>query len=58
MIYDIKWNDTIIKDFKATDEGDLGEVHDIANGHTLVQTDAIDKENFTFPKTKHKVMKV
>ncbi|MBA3284789.1 MAG: hypothetical protein H0U27_06990, partial [Nitrosopumilus sp.] len=52
MIYNIDWNDTIKKDFRALNDEDLGEMHDIANGHVLVQTGVIDKEKFLFPKTK------
>lgn len=55
MIYDIKWNDTMIKDFKTTNDKDLGEVHDKANGPTLFQMGAIGKENLPFPKPNTKL---
>ena len=58
MNYNIEWNDTIKKEFRASDYEDLGEVRDIANGHILVQMGAIDKEKFPFSETEQKAMKV
>ncbi len=58
MIYIINWNDTIKKHFKTLNNEDLGEMHDIANGHVLVQRRITYIERFPFPKTKQKVMKV
>ncbi len=58
MNYNIEWNDTIKKEFRASDDEDLGEVCDIANGHILVQMGAIGKEKFPFPETEQKAMKV
>jgi hypothetical protein len=58
MIYNINWNDTIKKEFGALNNEDLGEVHEIANGHILVQRGVTDKEKFPFPRTKQKVIMV
>ncbi len=58
MIYNIDWNDTIKKDFRALNDEDLGKIHDIANGHVLVHRGLINKEKFPFPKTKQKIMTV
>ena len=58
MTYNIDRNDTIKKDFRALNDKDLGEIHDIANGYVLVQRCIINKEKFPFPKTKQKVMTV
>ncbi len=58
MIYNIDWNDTIKKHFRTSNNEDLGEMHDIANGQVLVQRGIVYIEKFPFPKTKQKVMKV
>ena len=58
MTYNIDRNDTIKKDFRALNDEDLGEIHDIANGPVLVQRGLTDKEISPFPKTKQKVMTV
>ena len=56
--YNIEWNDSIKKEFRASDDEDLGEVYDIANGHVLVQMGAIGKEKIQFSETEQKAMKV
>jgi hypothetical protein len=56
--YNIEWNNTIKNEFRASNDKDLNEPYDIANGHILVQMGAIDKEKFPFPKTEQKDMKV
>jgi hypothetical protein len=58
MIYNIDWNDTMKKEFRVLNDEDLGEIHDIANDHVLVQRDVTDEKKSPFPKTKQKVMTV
>ena len=58
MIHNIDRDYTIKKEFRALSEEDWGEIHEIANGHVLVQRCVIDKKISHFSKTKQKVMTV
>ena len=58
MNYNIEWNDTVKKEFRASDDEDLCKVCDMANVHVLVQMGAIGKEKFPFSETEQKAMKV
>jgi uncharacterized protein (TIGR02271 family) len=50
MSFNIDWKDTIKKEARASNNEDLGEVQEIANGHVLVQRGLIDKEKFSIPQ--------
>ena len=52
MNSDIDWNDTIKKEARGSNDEDLGEVHEIANGYVVVQKGLINKEKFYIPQDK------
>jgi uncharacterized protein (TIGR02271 family) len=50
MSSDIDWNDTIKKEARGSNDEDLGEVQDVADGYVLVQRGMINKERFYIPQ--------
>jgi uncharacterized protein (TIGR02271 family) len=52
MNADIDWNDTIKKEARGSNDEDLGEVQEIANGYVVVQKGLINKEKFHIPQDK------
>ena len=52
MDADIDWNDTIKKEARGSNDEDLGEVQEIANGYVVVQKGLINKEKFHIPQDK------
>ena len=56
MICNMDLDYTIKKEFRASSDEDVDEIHEIANGPVLVQRDVIGKEISPFSKTNHKVM--
>jgi uncharacterized protein (TIGR02271 family) len=50
MSTDIDWNDAIKKEARGSNDEDLGEVQEIANGYVVVQKGLINKEKFYIPK--------
>ena len=50
MSSNIDWNDTIKKEARGSNDEDLGEVQDVADGYVLVQRGMINKEKFYIPQ--------
>src|SRR5918998_972760 len=50
MSSSIDWNDVIKKEARGSNDEDLGEVQEIANGYVVVQKGLINKEKFYIPK--------
>ncbi len=52
MDSEIDWNDVIKKEARGSNDEDLGEVQEIANGYVVVQKGLINKEKFYIPQDK------
>ncbi len=50
MGLDIDWNDVIKKEARGSNDEDLGEVQEIANGYVLVQRGIVNKEKLYIPQ--------